>query len=214
MRTLSIHDQTALMEAITVLKNGGVIVYPTDTSYGLGADALNQDAIRKVFALKGRAAEKALSIAVADPTDIERYAEVNSLAKRIIARFLPGPLTIVLPKKEILPSILTGNASTIGIRVPDHDFPRDLVRALDKPITATSANRSGMPTLFSASEIQKVFSLSPAPDLLIDAGVLPQKSISTVVEIQDEEKIRVLRKGAISVDDLGRAFPEVTIETT
>ncbi len=134
-----------------------IILYPTDTLYGLGVDATNPEAVGALRALKGRDEKKAISIVVADLAMAEEYAIVTPLAKKLAAQFLPGKLSIVLTATDMLPIELTAGTGTVAIRIPDHPVPLQLVKELGKPITATSANIADMPTEASVEAILKQF---------------------------------------------------------
>ena len=184
----------AVMHAIRVLARGGVVVFPTETSYGLGADAMNPKAIARIVAVKGRDAQKALSVLMASQTMARRYAILTPGARRLWTHFLPGPLTLVLPSRD--------HATTWGVRVSSHPFAHALVRGYGKPITATSANVSGNPPLYDPDAILRAFARRRVkPDLLIDAGVLPERPSSTVVDCTGDA-LRILREGAIPSGDL------------
>lgn len=180
-----------------------IVLYPTDTVYGLGVDATNANAIQSLQILKGRDDAKPISIVVADRAMLETYAEVTPLAKKIIEKFLPGKLTVVLnAKKGMLPDRLTFGTGTVGIRIPNHPVPLRLVRSLGKPITATSANVSGMPTFDTPQEILAQFGERASMITeVIDEGELPRSLPSTVVDARGDTPV-VIREGAVSVKDI------------
>ncbi|CAN5770294.1 L-threonylcarbamoyladenylate synthase [soil metagenome] len=189
-------------EAAHELESGGIVLFPTDTLYGLAVDARNADAVARLIALKGRNAEKAISIILPDVSAISDYAEVSDAARKLIEKYLPGPLTLVLPIKGSELGHLAPDG-TIGIRVPDDSFTRALARAFKAPYTATSANVSGQPSLHTVSEILEQFGTAAGQiDLVVDDG--PRKSAlpSTVVRLVGDE-IEILREGALSAADLG-----------
>lgn len=178
-----------IAEALIVLRRGGVVAYPTETSYGLGVDATNQNAIEKVFAIKGRDRTKMLSVLVAHRTMAGKYAKFSQDALRLWDAFLPGPLTLVIPGRW---------GGTLGVRLSSHPLALRLVRALREPLTATSANRSGHPALRDPEAVIEEFSrFQLQPDLVIDAGILPKRRPSTVVDCTGNS-VRLLRKGSIS----------------
>ncbi len=180
--------RAAVKEAVAVLLSGGVVAYPTETSYGLAADATNQDAVRRVFTIKGRERTKLLSVLVANKTMVRQYAKWTDSARRLWDAFLPGPLTMVIPGRW---------GGTIGIRYSTHPFADALVTALGRPVTATSANLSGTPSLLDPKKIRSTFfGRRLQPTLLIDAGVLPLRPPSTVVDCTGET-VQLLRKGPI-----------------
>lgn len=187
------------------LKTGNILLYPTDTVYGLGVDALNAEALKKLKELKGRDAEeskKPISILVADMAMAGEYAEVTPLAEKLAARFLPGKLTLVLKAKSNLPDELTAGTGTIGIRIPHNVFCLTLVREFGRPITATSANVAGMETKSSAPEILAQFGERAGMiGKVIDAGELVHSLPSTVVDARNEKPL-LLREGAVSKDSI------------
>ena len=152
--------------ALSVLNKGGIVLFPTDTIYGLGVDATNADAVKRLRELKGRPAfaelrrgkaGKPISIMVSDMAMAEKYAVVTPLAKKLAEKFLPGKLTLVLEAKDTLSDEVTAGTGTVGIRIPDHPIALQMVKDFGKPITATSANVSDMPTMNSVPEILKQF---------------------------------------------------------
>ena len=172
--------------AVRVLSRDGLIVYPTETVYGLGADALSEDAVLKVYVVKNRPLSRPISIAVSDRDMLGAVAVVDEAARAFIERFLPGPVTVILPAKSCLPEIITGGTGLVGIRWPAHEIALAIIARLDSPITATSANVSGEipPTRPEEVYIPR--------DYLVDGGELPGTP-STVVDLTT---LRVLRKGA------------------
>lgn len=187
---------------VNVLKNGGIILYPTDTLYGLGVDALNVEALKKLKTLKGRSDSKPISIVVADMAMAEEYAEVTPLARKLAETFLPGKLTLVLSAKENLPTELTAGTGTIGIRIPNHLLCLNLARELGRPFTATSANVSDQESKNSATGILAQFGMHAGLiDRVIDVGTLPDSLPSTTVDARGEVPI-VLREGAVSKEEI------------
>jgi len=196
----------ALREAVAVLKGGGLVVYPSDTVYGLGAAASDERAVERVFAVKGRDAVKALSLLLANAADLEPLcAEVPLLARVLADRYWPGPLTLVLRRSPAFHSAALGGGDTVAVRVPGHPFLRELIRTLGEPITGTSANRSGRLACRSAQEAEN--ELGDAVDLIIDGGPSEAGPESTVMSLTGSLPV-VLREGAIpraDVERLGRA---------
>lgn len=191
-----------LKAAVNLLKKGGVVAYPTDTAYGLGADCSNAKALEKVFKIKGRPKGKPISIIVSSLKQAQAIAAFNSKALNIWNKFMPGALTLVLPLNPVLKKdrqwkILSGGTGTIGIRFPDAPVCRDLVRKLGSPITTTSANLAGGPNCYSPRDIEKQFLNTKAkPDMVLDGGKLRAGKISTVVDLTAKE-IKILRQGSI-----------------
>jgi L-threonylcarbamoyladenylate synthase len=194
------------MDVISVLKDGGIVLFPTDTIYGLGVDATNAEAVQRLQKLKGRPERKPISIMVSDMTMAEKYAMVTPLAKKLSEKFLPGKITLVLEAKDTLPQELTAGTGTVGIRIPNQPTALQMVKDFGKPITATSANIADMPTLNSVSEILKQFgSKSDMIYHIIDEGVLVPSGPSTVVDVRGEKPI-VLREGAITENTINSAL--------
>lgn len=162
----------------------GLIVYPTDTLYGLGADALSEEAIMKVFDAKGREVHKPISIAVSDDDMIGAIACIDEIAGACIEQFLPGPVTIVVKARNIIPTILTAGTGKIGIRYPNHVTALEIISKFDSPITATSANISGGPDPVSLELCNVPY------DYAVNVGPLPGTP-STVVDLVDREILRV-----------------------
>ncbi|MEW6486333.1 MAG: L-threonylcarbamoyladenylate synthase [Thermodesulfobacteriota bacterium] len=194
--TLSVHPTTPqgrhITRAIEVLRDDGVVVYPTDTVYGLGCDITSKHGVERIVRIKGRDPKKPMSFVCADLTHIARYARVSNFAYRILKRFLPGAYTFVLEASREVPKLLLTKQKTVGIRVPDHPVALALVRELDNPVLSTSANRAGGDPLNDPAEIQKI--LGKEVDVILDCGILPRVP-STVVSLVGDE-IRVLREGA------------------
>ena len=197
---LSIHPKNPqgrhIRRAVETLREGGVIVYPTDTVYGLGCDITMKHGVERIVRIKGRDPKKPMSIVCSDLTDISRYALVSNVAYRILKRFLPGPYTFILEATREVPRMLLTKQKTVGIRVPDHPAALDLVRELGHPILSTSANPSGVDPLGDPDEIEKL--LGPVVDVILDAGPLPHIP-STVVSLVGDN-VDVLREGAGPVD--------------
>jgi len=192
--------------AASVLKDGGLVVYPTDTLYGLGCDALNEEAIMKVFRAKSRSKEKPISIAVSSLEMMKKYASVTPLAESLAKQFLPGGLTLILSKKN-LPDILTSNKKEIAVRIPDDKVALKLIQALGRPITATSANISGMEPPATPEEVANQIEA----DLIIDRGKLESKVPSTIVDLTGPPKL--LRAGKIKWEEIEKVVSKSKRET-
>ena len=182
-----------LQPAIEVLQSGGVVVFPTDTVYGIGCDALNEDAVEKVFHIKGREAGKPLPVLVASVDDLPRLVRtVPPIARELMEKFLPGGVTVVLPKRESVPDIVTAGMETIGVRIPDHPVTLALLRLSGVALTAPSANFSGEPPAQRVADIPT--SLLEQVDVVIDDGDAPGGVPSTVVDMTSPVP-RILREG-------------------
>jgi L-threonylcarbamoyladenylate synthase len=202
VRVLKAEAEGSLTEAIAVLRGGGLIAYPSDTVYGLGAAASDERAVGRAFGVKGRLSGKALSLLLADIDDMPPLcAEVPPAAKLLAERFWPGPLTLVLRRSPAFHSAALGGGDNVALRVPDHLFLRELIRGLGEPITGTSANRSGRPSCRTAREVQR--QLGSAVDLIIDGGPSREGPESTVIDITHDHP-RMLREGAISRSEVER----------
>jgi len=172
--------------AVTVLMHDGLVVYPTDTLYGLGADAFSIEAVEKVYAAKKRDLAKPISIAVSDFEMLAAVSRIDPLMQEVIERFLPGPVTVIVPARKTVPDILTGGTGAIGIRIPAHGLARQIIERFDAPVTATSANLSGGKDPRTPDEC------TVPHDLLIDGGRLPGTP-STVVDLITRT---IVRRGA------------------
>ena len=202
-KVLKVGAEGCLREAVAVLKGGGLVVYPSDTVYGLGAAASDSRAAARLFVVKGRPSQKAVSLLLADAEDMPPLcAEVPSVARRLAERFWPGPFTLVLRRSPEFHSEALGG-DTLALRVPDHPFLREMIRRLGEPITGTSANRSGQPSCRTAREAQR--ELGDTVDLIIDGGPSRAGPESTVVDITAESP-KLVREGAI-----GRAEMEQVV---
>jgi len=192
-------NQTVIIkQAVDVLKQGGVIVYPTETAYGLGADFLNPKAVKKVYQIKGRDFKKPLSVIVADLKMAQKLVKFNKISLKLAKKHWPGALTLVLPRKAI---VETGfkPVSTIALRVSSSKLATAIVKKINQPLTATSANLSGKGELYSTMAVIKEFKNKKyQPDLIIDAGRLPKIKPSTIAKIE-KNKLEILRQGKIIV---------------
>ena len=190
--------------AIDALKRGEVIVFPTETFYGLGADAFDETAVERVVALKGRSPENPIPVIVADEKMLETVGtEIPAVARRLMRRFWPGPLTLVLPGKKNLPAPLLNRGGGVGVRISSHPLATRLARELGRPLTATSANPSGKEPAQSIEAAMSYF--SSRIEIFLDGGRLKGRKGSTVVEIVDG-RLKVVREGEITLSDLGKAL--------
>lgn len=183
------------VRAAGVLRQGGVIVYPTDTLYGIGVDAFSDEAVDRLYALKAREPGKPTHCIVADLAMAEEFAEVNDAARKLAEKFLPGALTLILQKKQATRGGIARGMDSIGIRIPDHDFCLELVRTFGKPITTPSANKSGVTVTTVPKEIIEQLGENNI-DLFIDDGVLSASMPSTIVNVVSGHA-SILREGAI-----------------
>lgn len=170
-------------DAVKVLRRDGLIVYPTETVYGLGADALSDYAVQRVYEVKGRPLGKPISVAVSDEEMMGAIAKISDEAWEFIREFLPGPVTLLLPVKKCLPPVLSGGTGMIGIRMPKNQITRDIIAELDAPITGTSANLSGTTPPVSREQVNVTY------DLFVDGEELPGTP-STVVDLGARQILR------------------------
>jgi L-threonylcarbamoyladenylate synthase len=185
---------SAIQQALDVLNNGGLVAFPTDTVYGVGALVFDGRAVEAIYTAKDRPVEKAIPVLIADTADMEKVGlDIPQIAYRLAARFWPGALTVVIPKKPTLPEAVSATA-TVGLRVPDHEAARALLRAAG-PMAVTSANVSGQP---SPSTAEEVFAqLGGRIDLILDGGKTPGGVPSTVVDCTAND-LKILREGPIT----------------
>lgn len=199
--------QAQIEKAVRILKDGGIVVYPTDTVYGLGASMNSVRAVERIFEVKGRQKEMALPLLVADRDMVKSVAgTVPPAAWLLMFNFMPGALTLVLPKSAAVPDAVTGGAATVAVRIPDHPAPLALIQGLGAPIVGTSANRSGQPSALTAAEAQA--QIGEGVDMIIDGGRCPGGIESTVVDLSGKKPV-VLREGAISLAALRRTCPDI-----
>lgn len=212
MDTLLLSDSTEQLEiAAKMIKNGEVVGIPTETVYGLGADASNEEAVRKIFAAKGRPADNPLIVHLADFSDAEKYTScIPKLAYKLAERFCPGPFTIILPKNELIPDVTSGGLNTVGIRIPAHETMRRIIRLSGKPIAAPSANTSGYPSPTAASHVMDDMSGKIAA--VVDGGQSEFGVESTVVSIENEDTVRILRPGCVTAEQLRKVCGNVIVD--
>jgi L-threonylcarbamoyladenylate synthase len=188
---------TSLDVALAALNRGEIIVFPTETLYGLGADALNEEAVKTVFRLKGRETNAPFPVLVADTAMLDRLVEkIPPFARDLMQRFWPGPLTLILPARANIPKPLLNASRGIGVRISSQKIATRLVQALGRPLTATSANPSGKEPARTVLEARNYF--GDQVSIFLDGGTLRSKTGSTVAEVQDE-RLHVVREGDVSV---------------
>lgn len=190
--------------ASEILKSSGLIAYPTESFYALGVLAADKNAIKKLYALKQRPVDKPLPVIVGDMNTLSSIVKyVPFRAKELIEKFWPGPLTLILEAKDNVPVLLTGGGGKVAVRIPGESIALHLARALNFPITSTSANPSGNPPARDAAAVKNYF--KDAIDLIIDGGDAPGGSPSTIVDAT-VTPLKVLREGSVRVTD--RCFPD------
>ncbi|OGO38448.1 MAG: threonylcarbamoyl-AMP synthase [Chloroflexi bacterium RBG_16_57_8] len=201
MVELSPELRKQIEQGIAILKRGGLVAYPTDTVYGLGASAASREAVERVFQAKSRPRDMALPLLVASVAQIEELAgSISPIARCLIDAFLPGVLTLVLRASEAIPGYLKTAEGTVALRIPGHPIPIALIDGSGAPIVGTSANLSGQPSPLTAEEVRS--QLGDSVDLVIDGGRCPGRE-STIVDVTGESPA-VLREGAISRQTIER----------
>ena len=209
MNQLKSDLEKQIKKAISILKKGGVVAYPTDTVYGLGACMTDTAAVDRIFQVKGRPRGMALPVLLADKVQMESIlTSVPLSARRLADEFFPGALTIILPKSNSVPDIITGGGRTVAFRIPDHRVPLALIKGLGKPIVGTSANLSGQPSAFTAAEVKA--QIGDKIDMVIDGGRCPGGIESTVIDLSGKKPV-VRRQGAISIEKLRKILPDIII---
>ncbi|MBE6532497.1 MAG: threonylcarbamoyl-AMP synthase [Ruminococcaceae bacterium] len=186
--------------AAEIIKSGGLVAFPTETVYGLGGDATNPKAAEAIFAAKGRPSDNPLIIHVANPRDAEAYAHTGELYYKLAERFMPGPLTVIMNARESVPLETRGGLSTVAVRCPSNQVARMLIEESGVPIAAPSANISGSPSPTSAKHV--IDDLYGKIDVIIDGGDSAFGVESTIVKIEDDSTLTLLRPGSITVDEL------------
>lgn len=194
MEKVDINAENAVERAVAVLEAGGVVMHPTETCYGFAVDIFNEEALKKLYALKGRDFDKPVSILVDGMAMAEKFGEFSSVARELAEKYWPGALSIVVPRKAELPDFLNPGMDGVSMRHSSHDFCTAVVRALGRPVTTTSANVAGQPELYEVD----LSSFEGEIDLVVDGGRLEREKPSTVVLVKGEE-VKVLREGGISM---------------
>ena len=192
-------DREMLAEAGRLLREGALVAFPTETVYGLGASALSTDAAAKIYEAKGRPSDNPLIVHVCEPADAEALAYTTPLYYALAERFMPGPLTVIMPKRELIPEAVTGGLDTVAVRCPTNEVARELIRASGVPVAAPSANLSGSPSPTKGEHV--VADLYGRVDMIIDGGDCDIGLESTIIKL-DGGKATLLRPGAITYDAL------------
>lgn len=183
-----------------------VFVYPTDTCYGIGCSALNEVALKRVYEAKGRDFAKPVNIMVDSLEMMERYGEVSPTARKLAEAFLPGGFTLLLPRKDTLPSFVNPKESLVGLRIPDHAFCLSLIQAAEAPIVTTSANVAGHPETYSLHDILEAFGENdPNVDIVVDGGILEKNPPSTIVKVIGDAW-EIVRQGRIRKESIEKAL--------
>ena len=184
--------------AAGVVKKGGIIVYPTDTVYGLGCDPFNVDAVKRIIRVKDKR-DRALPILANSLNDVNRVAHLSTEARKISDSFWPGPLTLVLPKKKLLSDVVTSGLRSVGVRIPRHKVALELIKLSGGLLIGTSANKTGSPPPFTAGEASE--QLKDEVEVILDGGETELRLSSTVIDMTGE-KLRILRQGSVGLEDV------------
>lgn len=184
-----------LREAGKIIREGGLVAFPTETVYGLGADAMNEEAVRNIFATKGRPADNPLIVHVCDRDMVDRVCFVSETAQKLMDAFWPGPITLLLPKKDCVPTATTAGLPTVGVRMPDHPAALALIRESGVPIAAPSANLSGRPSPTTAKHVYE--DMNGRIEMILDGGDCRVGVESTVLDVSGPEPV-VFRPGAVT----------------
>lgn len=196
-------EERAFSEAVAALSEGGLVVYPTETVYGLGADASSDEAAAKVFKAKNRPLENPISVAV-DSIDMARKTiEMTKAAEALFENFLPGPLTIIMRAKPFISELVTAGTGKVGVRIPDHPIALKLIESFGEPITSTSANLSGKTPPATAEEALK--QLGESVDVALDSGECRIRTPSTVVDAT-LDRLKILREGPIAAEEIEKVL--------
>ena len=190
-------NEDELNNVIDVIEKGGVVVFPTDTVYGVATNSLDETAIKKLFELKGRNDNKPICVLTSNVDKIKKIAYINEEEQKIIDKYMPGALTIILNKKNNVSNVLTSNLDTVGVRIPNNEIALRILGKLDYPLATTSANISGMEAAVKIDDIIQVF--NNKVDIIVDGGITDLNMSSTRVKIENNE-IKVLREGTIKID--------------
>ena len=192
-------ELASLSRAAECIRAGGLVVFPTETVYGLGGNALDAEAAKKIYAAKGRPSDNPLIIHIADIDEAELYCHTNALFYRLACAFWPGPLTMILPKRECIPSSVTGGLDTVAVRLPSDPTANTLIRLSGVPIAAPSANLSGHPSPTTKEHV--IFDLDGRVDMILAGNPCTIGLESTVIKVEDENVI-LLRPGGVTYEDL------------
>ena len=203
-------DYTKIKEASEVIKNGGLVLFPTETVYGIGANGLNEDAVKNIFIAKGRKQDNPLILHISNMDMLDKIAKnIKELEYRLMEEFWPGPFTIILERKDIIPDVVTGGLDTVGIRMPSNEIAKYLIEYANVPIAAPSANISGRP---SGTNVEDIFKeLSDKVDYIIDGGQCEIGLESTVVRVIDGVP-HILRPGKITKEQIIKVAKDVIVD--
>lgn len=207
MKIIKLNESTfpgILFEAVKVVREGGVIVYPTDTVYGIGGNALSAKVAERVYRIKERPRDKGFVLLVKDHADARKYAYIDLWTEGVLEEIWPGPVSVVLHKKDTISSIVSGGSDKVALRMPKARFVSELLNQVSLPLIASSANRSedSTPSNSLTSFMEYLESKDEKPDLIIDAGTLESREPSTLFDLTDRKNPSILRKGTFSKTEL------------
>ena len=204
-------DKALLEEAGRIIRDGGIVVFPTETVYGIGANGLDPDCCRSIYEAKGRPSDNPLILTVPDQAGAKKIAaSVSPTAQKLLDTFWPGPLTIIFPRKACVPDAATGGLDTVAVRCPDHAIAHAFLQAAGVPVAAPSANLSGRPSPTTAEEV--AHDMNGRVDMIIDGGPCHIGVESTIVECNDDGGVTILRPGGVTLDMLQAVVGEVRID--
>lgn len=203
------NKEQILEKAVEVIRSGGLVVFPTETVYGLGANAFDENAVKKIFQAKGRPSDNPIIVHISETKQLDDLAlPASPLEKKLMDAFWPGPFTLILKKKEEVSSVISGGLPTVAVRMPSHAFARELISASGVPIAAPSANISGRPSATTGAHV--LGDLEGKADLIIDGGISEIGLESTVVKL-DGERVLILRAGAITKEMIEKVLPGMEV---
>ena len=201
--------QIKINRAADIIKSGGLVIFPTETVYGLGADATNPDAAKSIFQAKGRPSDNPLIIHISSPSDAEKYTVTCPIYYKLAERFMPGPLTVILESKSSVPKETRAGLSTVAVRCPENKISRSLISASGVPIAAPSANLSGTPSPTSAKHA--IDDMMGRVNMILDGGECEFGLESTIVKIENDGGLTLLRPGRITLEELKTVADKVNI---
>ena len=200
----NVKEYGKLEKPAQIIKNGGIVVFPTETVYGIGTNGLDKNAVKKLYDVKKRGLDKPISLLVSDMNMIKKLAkDITDIEYKIMKAFFPGPLTIILNKKEIIPDIVTANGKTVGIKMPEGEIARKLIEYSEIPIATPSANISGKKSGTNIDQIKKDF--GKKVDYYIDGGESKLGIGSTIVKVVNGKPV-ILRQGSITIEQINEVI--------
>lgn len=193
MQKVKIEELDCLQKVLQVLKNGGVVMHPTETCYGLAVDVFSENALRKLYEVKEMSFDKPVSILVDSLEMAQQYGDFSEKALKCAEKYWPGPLSIIVPRKNNLPNFLNPGQDFISFRYSSYTFCNEMVKNFGRPVSTTSANKTGEPQFYLPKELSGV-------DLIVDGGEIPENKPSTIVKF-DGDRLEILRQGDVRVEE-------------